>query len=186
MCNFLNFKHKHKNLIFSHGSCLFLLIFKLLPTPIQFYTQLCAGNKYRENEWIGFKSTLGAPTPTPHFPSHPLQRGCVPAPVFLYPSWKEGSPGCCPYASLLFDNCATLNHSIRVQDQAQTQAQLESSTRRCLLAHGPRCLVLFCPRVLVSLCGVHLGKYFHMPSLPQTTRPKSQRFRSSKPQQQLK
>jgi len=42
---------------------------------------------------------------------------------------KERSHGCCPYASLLFDNCATLNHSIRLQDQtqSQTRSQLEPS-----------------------------------------------------------
>lgn len=46
----------------------YLWYIKVKPNPKKFYTQLCSGNKYHENGWIGFKSILGAPLRTPPIP----------------------------------------------------------------------------------------------------------------------
>ncbi|EDX11925.1 GD19900 [Drosophila simulans] len=94
---------------------------------------------------------------------------------------KERSHGCCPYASLLFDNCATLNHSIRVQDQAQnqTRSQLESSAS---LRLGPFSVPVGRRRVCVWRSPWEI--FSHAAATDNS--PQSLRFRSSKLQQEPK
>lgn len=76
-----------------------------------------------------------------------------------------------PYASLLFDNCAPLNHSIGVHARFQRGTQkgtgiaigvaADEGLVRTGVSQLESCFSFrmgFCP-----FCGVYLGKYFHMP-----------------------